>query len=84
MQFPLICRTMINGDKITPLGMKGVKRLSDFFTDNKVDNLIKPRLPIIINPANEIICLPGLRVDNKFKVKETTKKVLIVSISSIN
>ncbi len=60
--------------------MKKNKKLSDFFTDIKVDNLFKPRCPVITNPANEIICLPGLRVDNKYRVTDKTNKVLVISV----
>ena len=42
LQFPLIIRPWQKGDAFIPLGMKGLKKLSDYFVDNKF-SLIKKR-----------------------------------------
>ncbi|MEG1899711.1 MAG: tRNA lysidine(34) synthetase TilS [Bacteroidales bacterium] len=88
--FPLHCRTMLAGDKFCPFGMTGMKKISDFLTNIKVDNILRNRVPILLNgsaminenPGNNVICLPGFRIDSRFKVTLQTKTVLIVKINN--
>lgn len=87
LSFPLICRPMCPGDKFIPFGMKGAKKVSDFFTDLKVDHICRSRIPVLMNGSaadsealGRIICLPGLRIDARFAVAPETEKVLIVRL----
>lgn len=63
------------GDRFKPLGMKGWKKLSDFFIDEKISILEKEQA-WILTYKEEIVWIVGMRLDNRFKVRETTKKVL--------
>lgn len=78
--FPLIIRFKQDGDKFMPLGMKHYKKLSDFLIDNKVPLPEKEKIPLLINGNGEIIWVVGLRQDNRYKVKVTTKKVAIFEL----
>jgi tRNA(Ile)-lysidine synthase len=75
--FPLMIRSWQNGDRFMPLGMKNYKKLSDFFTDQKVPLPEKENIPILINGNGDIVWVAGLRQDNRYKVTSTTKKVAI-------
>ncbi|MEG0518221.1 MAG: tRNA lysidine(34) synthetase TilS [Bacteroidales bacterium] len=79
LSFPLTCRPMRPGDKFTPFGMRGAKKVSDFFTDIKIDHICRSRVPVLQNGnAGAIICLPGFRLDARFAVTSDTERVLVV------
>ncbi|MFM1875027.1 MAG: tRNA lysidine(34) synthetase TilS [Bacteroidota bacterium] len=67
------------GDKFKPLGMKGWKLLSDFFIDQKLSVQEKERT-WLLTYQNEIVWVIGMRLDNRFKVTDSTQKVLNISV----
>lgn len=75
--FPLVVRNWQNGDKFVPLGMRSLKKVSDFFIDEKVPLHLKGITPILINGNGEIIWIAGMRQDNRYKLTTATKKVAI-------
>jgi tRNA(Ile)-lysidine synthase len=77
LNFPLTFRLCKNGDRFIPLGMKGQKKLSDFLIDIKLPVIEKKRQPVLLS-GEHIIWLAGLRPDERFKVSESTEKVLRV------
>ena len=68
-----ILRRWKNGDKFIPLGMKGFKKISDFLTDAKIKSFEKKDHLILTN-RNEIVYVLGLRIDDRYKLTESTKK----------
>ena len=72
---PLEMRNWQEGDFFYPLGLKHKKKLSDFFTDNKVALTEKRRIPIVLHKG-EIIWIVGYRIDERFKVTTKTNKIL--------
>ena len=63
------------GDRFTPLGMKGEKKLSDFFIDQKIDLHKKSEIPLLcFNQSIAWIC--GFRPSEPFKMTNSPKKVL--------
>ena len=67
------------GDKFVPLGMSKFKRLSDFFIDEKVPLDEKRLIPILTERANgheSIIWICGLRIDNRYKIDNSTHHIL--------
>ncbi|MCL7988174.1 tRNA lysidine(34) synthetase TilS [Sphingobacterium sp. lm-10] len=73
--FPLMIRRWMPGDRFIPLGMNSSKKLSDFFIQRKVPLLEKERVPVLINGNGEIIWIVGYQLDNRYRIKENTKKV---------
>ena len=74
LTFPLVLRYWEDGDFFYPLGMKGKKKLSDFFNDEKIDILSKHTIPILCC-KNDIVWLIGYRSDDRFKIdKDKTKQ----------
>ena len=81
--FPLVIRYKQNGDSFKPLGMKGFKKLSDFFVDEKVPLTEKNKIPLVINGNGEIIWVAGMRQDERYKVTSRTKKVAIFELLNL-
>lgn len=82
VRLPFVCRSWVAGDKFRPFGMsKGVKKISDFFTDLKMDKRAKVRQPIICDSEGNIICLPGLRIDDRYKITRATKIIADIAIN---
>ena len=62
LAFPLKLRHWQPGDRFKPLGMGGkTKKLSDFFTDNKLARPEKDRVWLLENGDGEIIWVVGMR-----------------------
>lgn len=77
---PLIVRNRRMGDIIYPLGMSGKKKkLHDIFIDMKVPSEERGRIPLLVSPEG-ILWIIGIRQDDRFKVKEDTKRTLLVKI----
>ncbi|MCF8225580.1 MAG: tRNA lysidine(34) synthetase TilS [Bacteroidales bacterium] len=75
LNFPLIIRKWQHGDYFFPLGMEKMKKVSDFFIDNKVPVPVKERTWILTSGRN-IVWITGQRIDNRFKVSESTGTIL--------
>jgi tRNA(Ile)-lysidine synthase len=81
LQYPLVIRNLMPGDRFTPLGMKGTKKVKDFFIDLKVPSEIRASTPIL-TCRNSIVWVCGYRIDNRFKVSPRTEKILKIAMSS--
>lgn len=69
LTFPLQIRPWESGDYFYPLGAKGRQKLSDFFTDHKIDRFTKEKIRLLCS-GDEIIWIIGWRSDERFKVQE--------------
>ncbi|WP_183565814.1 tRNA lysidine(34) synthetase TilS [Mucilaginibacter sp. SP1R1] len=78
--FPLTLRTWQEGDYFYPLGMKGRKKLSDFFIGQKIALHQKNEVPLLINGNGDIMWVGGYRPDERYKVNNNTKKVTIFEL----
>lgn len=78
--YPLVLRAWRQGDTFVPLGMKGTKKLSDFFISEKIPLNKKASVPVLVNGDGEIIWLGGYRPDDRYKVSAKTKKVTIFEL----
>ncbi|HJR19903.1 MAG TPA: tRNA lysidine(34) synthetase TilS [Actinomycetota bacterium] len=72
---PLVVRTSRRGDRFRPLGMRGEKRLGDFFTDAKVPRTERDRVPLVTS-GDEIAWVVGHRPAQGFKVTGRTRRFL--------
>ena len=73
LTFPLEIRSWQHGDSFHPLGGKGRQKLSDFFTDHKIDRFAKERIRLLCSGDN-ILWIIGLRSDERFKVTPKTER----------
>ncbi|MFH1825674.1 MAG: tRNA lysidine(34) synthetase TilS [bacterium] len=70
-----IVRNREQGDRFTPLGMKGSKKLQDYFIDEKVPAELRDAIPVV-ESGGKIVWVAGLRLDERAKVTKKTKKVV--------
>ncbi|WP_228027892.1 tRNA lysidine(34) synthetase TilS [Costertonia aggregata] len=75
LAYPLTVRKWKKGDYIYPYGMKGKKKVSKFFKDEKID-IISKRKQWLLCSGNAIVWIVGKRSDNRFKITKTTKKII--------
>jgi tRNA(Ile)-lysidine synthase len=74
LHFPLILRSWQHGDTFIPLGMKGRKKVSDFFIDNKLPAHIKEQQLVLVS-GDDIIWLVGHRIDDRYKLTPQTRTI---------
>lgn len=79
LSFPLRIRSFRPGDSFVPLGMKGKKKLHDFFVDEKVPNYRRSSVPLLVG-ADGIVWVAGYRMDDRYKITEKTTHILKVEI----
>jgi len=84
LKLPLKLRKWQHGDFFYPTGMKGKKKLSDFFNDEKMSLLEKEKVWILTTSANEIIWVIGKRLDQRFQVNAVTKNMVSIGYSKNN
>ena len=77
LTFPLQIRKWRAGDRFHPLGLKGSKLLSDFFVDQKMTTRQKEACQVLTTAQDEIVWIVGRRIDDRFKVTDKTKTILI-------
>ncbi len=75
-------RNRRDGDRFNPIGMKGRKKLKDFFIDEKIPKEKRDLIPLIVN-GEDIIWILGYRISNKYKVTEKTKNIIIIERQKI-
>lgn len=73
----LIVRNRKSGDRFTPFGMEGTKKIKDFFIDEKVPRDKRDMIPLIVD-KEEILWVVGYRISDKYKVTKDTRKILII------
>ncbi len=77
---PLKIRRWKAGDAFIPLGMKQQKKVSDFLIDLKINRFEKDSIFVLLS-NHDIVCILGLRIDERFKVTEQTQQTLTLTVS---
>jgi tRNA(Ile)-lysidine synthase len=81
VQFPLTIRRWMHGDYFYPLGMEQMKKLSDYFVDNKIPVPEKERTWIMAS-GKKIVWIMGQRIDHRFRITPKTRRVLLLRLHS--
>lgn len=73
--WPLRLRLWLPGDRFRPAGMRGSKKLQDFFIDSRIPREERHAVPILCD-RDKICWVAGLRLDERVKAGPDTKRVL--------
>lgn len=77
--FPLTLRRWRQGSYFQPLGMDGLKKISDFFTDQKLSIPEKENIWILYS-QEQVVWIVGHRIDHRFRITTATRQVLCISM----
>ncbi|MEQ2129757.1 tRNA lysidine(34) synthetase TilS [Caldanaerobacter subterraneus KAk] len=73
----IVVKSREDGDRFSPLGMRGTKKLKEFFIDEKIPREERDYIPLVAI-GKEIVWVVGYRMSEKFKVDKNTLKVLVI------
>ena len=80
LSYPLKVRKWEEGDRFEPFGLKGGKKLSKFFKDEKYSLAEKEHQWLLCDAQDRIVWVIGRRADNRFRVDDYTREVLRIRI----
>lgn len=83
VELPLLLRHRKKGDRFHPYGMKGSKKIKDFFVDLKIPNKIRDKI-FLLEDKKGIIWVVGYRIDERVRITDATKNVLLISYTKGN
>ncbi len=75
IDYPLILRKWKKGDYFYPIGLAGKKKISKYFKDEKMSVPEKENCWLLCY-KNDIVWVIGKRMDDRFKLTNTTRSVL--------
>jgi tRNA(Ile)-lysidine synthase len=77
--FPVTVRHWEPGDRFMPLGMKQMKKISDFLIDLKVPVSDKEKVLLLLSDG-EVAWVMGYRIDDRFRVTAQTERILVLAV----
>jgi tRNA(Ile)-lysidine synthase len=82
IHWPILLRTWQPTDYFYPLGLRKKKKLNQFLGSLKLSPSIKPKVNVLVQ-GDKLTWIVGHRIDDRFKVTNSTKRVLIIECSGI-
>ena len=80
IRFPLTLRRVSEGDRFTPLGMRGTQLMSDFLTNLKRNRFEKRNQLVLLDATGTILWVLGLRINDRFKLTPQSTSCLRIEI----
>ena len=75
LEFPFILRSIMAGDRFSPLGTKGTQKVKKYCINNKISRTDRNKIPVLVS-RGQIIWLVGHRIGNYARVTPSTRTVL--------
>ncbi|NNF81989.1 MAG: tRNA lysidine(34) synthetase TilS [Flavobacteriaceae bacterium] len=80
LKFPLILRKWEEGDYFYPFGVKGRKKISKYFKDEKF-SLFNKESALILCSGKDVVWIVGYRSDDRYKVTPESSDILKVQLN---
>lgn len=80
MEYPLTVRKWQKGDFFYPFGMKGKKKISDYFKDKKL-SLPEKENTWLLCSGKEIVWVINMRADRRFAITSPNQKIVKITCS---
>jgi tRNA(Ile)-lysidine synthase len=80
---PLAVRNRRPGDRFSPVGLGGRKKLQDFFVDRKVARGQRDSVPLVVDETDRIVWIAGYGIDDAFRVTDPAQTVLILRLKRL-
>ena len=77
---PLVIRNAKPGDSFRPFGMKGEKKIKNFFSDKKVELKERKRVPLVFF-GDLLGWVGGMRIHHALRVTTGTKRILKIELT---
>lgn len=82
LEFPLLLRRWRAGDYFYPLGMSKKKKVARLLIDRKLSVIEKERI-WVLTAGEKIIWVIGVRIDDRFKVRDNSKGAIQVDFTPL-
>lgn len=80
LPFPLTLRSWNDGDRFVPFGMRGMKKLQDWFSDRHWSIPEKKSAVLVVLEGSRIAAILGETVDNSLRITPGTGRVIRITI----
>lgn len=80
VQFPLKLRRKKTGDLFYPRGMKGRKKISKFFKDEKIPIFAQQKIWLLCDAQDEVLGILPYRQDRRFAADQKTAQIIILKL----
>jgi tRNA(Ile)-lysidine synthase len=77
----LVVRSREQGDVFSPIGMRGSKKLKDYFIDKKIPKEKRDQVMLLAD-GDEIVWILGSIISEKYKITSDTQKVIVLSCNN--
>jgi tRNA(Ile)-lysidine synthase len=78
LEWPLLFRTWQATDYFYPLGLRKKKKLNHFLGGLKLSPAAKQKTTVL-TMGDKLLWVVGQRIDDRFKITEQTKNVLVIT-----
>ena len=80
VHLPLGVRSRRPGDRFTPLGGPGARKLQDFLVDRKVARDARDWVPLVVDGRDRIVWVVGQSVAEDFRVTDPSQGVILLKV----
>ena len=75
---PLTVRSRRAGDRFTPLGAPGRRRVQDLLVDRKIPRNARDRVPVVVDAAGRIVWIVNVAVAERCRVRTPESGMVIL------
>ncbi len=79
----VVVRPWRPGDKLSPLGLRGTKKVHDIFVDRKIPRWERSRIPLVAHGGGRILWIVGVAIADRAKVTEASPRVVRLTAKGV-